>query len=210
MCQQLLIFQQEYLLYSQTRQVNFEASVSISNIFENKNVFSSHGHKKAYRFCVAAVKTKGFLFGLRYCFWNSPAYSSRQWEKSRDQKHLFDTYPNQPGRFSPYNWEIKVYSLVFFLVWLAETLLLGEGVLKCTANLEEKTDAEVRFQINFIEITLQHRCYPVTLLRISRTPFPKNIFGLLPLNYTQQMKHKARNKLCFVDFFLSNLGSCLQ
>ena len=27
---------------------------------------------------------------------------------------------------------------------------------------------------NFIEIALQHGCSPVNLLRISRTPFPKN------------------------------------
>ena len=31
-------------------------------------------------------------------------------------------------------------------------------------------------QSNFIEITLQHRCSPVNLLHIFRTPFPSNIF----------------------------------
>ena len=34
---------------------------------------------------------------------------------------------------------------------------------------------------NFIEITLQHGCYPVNLLHIFRTPFSKNDPGwLLP------------------------------
>ena len=34
-----------------------------------------------------------------------------------------------------------------------------------------------------IEITIHRRCYPVNLLHVSRTPFPKNIYGGLLLNF---------------------------
>ena len=45
---------------------------------------------------------------------------------------------------------------------------------KYAANLQENTHAEVRFQSNFIEITLRHGCSPVNLLHIFRTAFLKN------------------------------------
>ena len=32
----------------------------------------------------------------------------------------------------------------------------------------------IKLQSNFIEITLQHGCFPVNLLHIFRTPFPRN------------------------------------
>ena len=36
---------------------------------------------------------------------------------------------------------------------------------------------------NFIEIALRHGCSPVYLLRIFRTPFPKNTSGRLLLHF---------------------------
>ena len=39
----------------------------------------------------------------------------------------------------------------------------------------------IKFQSNFIEIELWHGCYPVNLLHIFRTPFPKNTSGGLLL-----------------------------
>ena len=53
------------------------------------------------------------------------------------------------------------------------------------ANLQENTHAEVWFDkatCNFIEITLRHGCFPVYLLHIFRTPFPKNTSGGLLLS----------------------------
>ena len=46
-------------------------------------------------------------------------------------------------------------------------------MLKCYFN---------NLQSNFIEITLQHGCFPINLLHIFRTTFPKNTFGGLLLN----------------------------
>ena len=39
---------------------------------------------------------------------------------------------------------------------------------------------------NFIEIILQHRCSPVSLLHIFRIPFLKNTFGWLPPKLTRR------------------------
>ena len=39
----------------------------------------------------------------------------------------------------------------------------------------------IKFQKNFIEIILQHGCYPVNLLHIFQTPFPKSNSGELLL-----------------------------
>ena len=41
----------------------------------------------------------------------------------------------------------------------------------------------IKLQSNFIKITLQHGCFPVNLVHISRTPFDQNTSGeLLQLN----------------------------
>ena len=45
-------------------------------------------------------------------------------------------------------------------------------MLKCEFN---------KVAFNFIEITLQHECFPVNSLHIFRTPFPKNTSGRLLL-----------------------------
>ena len=45
---------------------------------------------------------------------------------------------------------------------------------------------------NFIEITLRHGCSFVDLLRILRTPFFKNTYGLLLL-YLALLSHRANN-----------------
>ena len=42
----------------------------------------------------------------------------------------------------------------------------------------QSTDASLQIW-NFIDITLQHGCSPVNLLRIFRTPFYKNNYGEL-------------------------------
>ena len=49
----------------------------------------------------------------------------------------------------------------------------GKLLLKCDLNL----------QSNFIEITLRHRCSPVNLLHIFKTPFSKNTSGWLLLYF---------------------------
>ena len=53
----------------------------------------------------------------------------------------------------------------------------GTLLLKCDLNL----------QSNFIEITLRHRCSPVNLLHIFKTPFSKNTSGWLLLYFNHQV-----------------------
>ena len=63
---------------------------------------------------------------------------------------------------------------------------LRKGVVYYAANLQENTNAEVRFQescfANFIEIALRHGCSPANLLHNITTPFLKNASGRLLLN----------------------------
>ena len=64
-------------------------------------------------------------------------------------------------------------------------VFLGKGVLKiCSKFTGEhscRSKISIKLQSNFIEITLQHRCSPVNLVHIFRTPFLKNTSGWLLL-----------------------------
>ena len=66
-------------------------------------------------------------------------------------------------------------------------MFLGEGVLKiCSKGTGEHPCQSVistKLLCNFIEIGLQHGCFPENLLHIFRTPFLKNTPGSLLLNY---------------------------
>ena len=57
-------------------------------------------------------------------------------------------------------------------------MLLGKDVLKtCNKFTGEhpcRSAISIKLLLNFIEITLRHRCSPVNLLHIFRTPFLKN------------------------------------
>ena len=67
-------------------------------------------------------------------------------------------------------------------------MFLGKGVLKTCSKFTGKHPCRsvilIKFQSNFIEITLRHGCSPVNLLYIFRTPFYKNTSGELLLNKT--------------------------
>ena len=54
-----------------------------------------------------------------------------------------------------------------------------------TGGVLKKRCSEVLMKLlsNFIEIALRHGCSPVNLLHIFRTPFTKNRFGRLLLNF---------------------------
>ena len=64
-------------------------------------------------------------------------------------------------------------------------VLLGKGVLKIFGKFTEehpcRSVISIKFQSNFIEITLRHGCSPVNLLHFFRTPFPRNAIGWLLL-----------------------------
>ena len=57
-------------------------------------------------------------------------------------------------------------------------VLLGKGILKiCSKFIGEqpcRSVISIKLQSNVIEITLRHRCSPVNLLHIFRTPCPNN------------------------------------
>ena len=65
-------------------------------------------------------------------------------------------------------------------------VLLRKGVLKiyskCTGEHPCQSVISIKLQSNYIEITLRHWCFPVSLLYILRAPFPKNTSVGLLLN----------------------------
>ena len=65
-------------------------------------------------------------------------------------------------------------------------VFLRTGVLKIcskfTAEHPCPSVISIKLLCNFIEIALRHRCSPVNLLHIFRTPFPWNTSGRLLLN----------------------------
>ena len=60
-------------------------------------------------------------------------------------------------------------------------MLIGKDVLKIcqkfTGEHPCRSLISIKLQNNFIEITLRHKCSPVNLLHIFRTPFYKNTLG---------------------------------
>ena len=66
-------------------------------------------------------------------------------------------------------------------------MFLGKGVLKIRSKFTGehpcRSVISIKLQSNFIEIALRHGYSPVNLLRVLRTPFPKNTSGRLLLDY---------------------------
>ena len=62
-------------------------------------------------------------------------------------------------------------------------VFLEKGVLKIrdkfTGEHPCRSTISIKLQSNFIGITLRHGCFPVNVLHIFRTPFPKNAYGRL-------------------------------
>ena len=72
-------------------------------------------------------------------------------------------------------------------------MLLGKGVLKISSRFTGEYPCQstisIKSESNFIEIALWHGFSPVELLRIFRTPFPKNTSGRLLLKVTLAAIH---------------------
>ena len=81
-------------------------------------------------------------------------------------------------------------------------VILGKNVLKICSKFTGEQPCQsvisIKFQSNFIEITLWHEHSPVNLLHIFRTSFPKNTCGGL--------LRKVRDAL-FTKKYTMNLGS---
>ena len=64
-------------------------------------------------------------------------------------------------------------------------VFLGKGALKICSKFTGEHPCRsvnaIKLLCNFIEMTLRHGCFPVNLLHIFRTPFPKNTSGGLLL-----------------------------
>ena len=67
-------------------------------------------------------------------------------------------------------------------------MFLGKGILKICNKFTEKHPCRsatlIKLQSSFIETALQHGCFPVNLMHIFRTPFPKNTSGGLLLDFS--------------------------
>ena len=91
--------------------------------------------------------------------------------------------------------EIEAGTRPFFLlvIWKKSTrnscpeVFLKKGVLNiCSKSTGEhpcRSVISIKLLCNFVEIARRHGCYPANWLHIFRTPFPKNISGLLLLKY---------------------------
>ena len=80
---------------------------------------------------------------------------------------------------------ILTFSMNFPVISLTVQKQPSRGVLKkrCSENMPQigKRTPMPKLLCNFIEIALQHKCSPVNLLHIIRTPFHKNTSGRLLL-----------------------------
>ena len=72
---------------------------------------------------------------------------------------------------------------------------------KFTGEYSCRSMISINLLSNFTEILLQHGCFPVNLLHIFRTPFPKNSSGGLLLS---TCFFNTNNCLTFSSFFLFN------
>ena len=87
--------------------------------------------------------------------------------------------------------------LAIFIQWNRNSPLLVFSV-KCVLKIYRKLTGEHPYQseisknflCNFAEITLRHGCFPVNLLHILRTPFPKNTYGGV---FLEELFSKKRN-----------------
>ena len=96
-----------------------------------------------------------------------------------------------------------VHSILKFIVLTELKSSPSEVFLrKCVLKICQKFTGEhpcrstisINLLCNFMEITIRHGCFPVNLLHIFRTPFPKNTSGRLPLRVNVFM-HKLGFRL---------------
>ena len=91
------------------------------------------------------------------------------------------------------NYAVEQFAQLSYRSSLPE-VLLGRGILKtcskCTGEHPCRSAISKKLLCNFNEIALWHGCFPVNLLHILRTPFPKNISEELLLFL---VKNKRRN-----------------
>ena len=80
-------------------------------------------------------------------------------------------------------------------------VFLGKGVLKICSKFTGEHPCQsaisIKLLCNFIEITLRHRCSPVNLRHIFRTPFSMNTSGWLLL---YMIYHQLRLPLSWLSF----------
>ena len=92
--------------------------------------------------------------------------------------------------------------------------VLKKGILKkCSKFAVEhpcQSVISVKLLCNFIEIALQHRCSPVNLLHIFRTPFSKNTSEQLLLNLKTRVVRKRGtwNKWNMVSILVQCSSKC--
>ena len=93
----------------------------------------------------------------------------RPWTPCNTKKYMVDQNNTRNSRLQMFSkWDRSSRSEVF----------LGKGVLKtCSKYAGEhpcQSVISIKLQSDFIEIAPRHRCSPVNLLHIFRTPFLKN------------------------------------
>ena len=102
-------------------------------------------------------------------------------------------------------------------------VFLGKDILKICSRFKGECPCRsvilIKLLCNFIEITLQHGCFPINLLHIFRTPFLKNtsewlllsFFFMLMLSCVWVLSNKlgffvsCNTKIAWTSFFLLDL-----
>ena len=78
--------------------------------------------------------------------------------------------------------------------WSVEQFILHQLTLYSKLVIDEVVN-----QSNFIEIILRHGCFPVNLLHIFRTPFPKNTSDRLLLDTIYDSNIFWKNKIFIIN-----------
>ena len=80
-------------------------------------------------------------------------------------------------------------------------VFLRKGVLKICSKFTGEHPCRsailIKLQSNLVEIVLRHGCFPVNLLHIFRTSFPKNTSGRLVLNFLSKVKVSVKVRVSF-------------
>ena len=85
----------------------------------------------------------------------------------------------------------------------------GVSRKRCSENMQQIYRKAPMPKCDFNKIALRHGCFPVSLLHIFRTPFPKNISGRLLLDLSKNQKQQNQSDV-FLNFSCDFFNSFMR